>query len=577
MNLQRRDLLRLLTIASLASTAACADDDTNNSSPDAGGTPDAGGDDTGGSDAGGNDTGGSDTGEPDADPPNPLPDEPPPEYEYDGPLGPADLFSHGVASGDPWPESVVLWTRVTTAETAPIEVFWEIAIDPEFVGRVASGYVMTDGDRDWTVKIEAENLLPGFTYYYRFFCQGRSSLVGRTRTAPVGDVERLRFAVVSCSNLPNGYFNAYRAIAERADLDIVLHLGDYIYEYGGGSGARAHFPPREIISLTDYRQRYGQYRRDTDLQAVHQQHPFVPVWDDHESANNSWPGGAQNHNEGEGDWDVRKAASIQAWFEWMPVRDNAEDRIWRTLRYGNLMDLVMLDTRLWGRDEELSIGDREGLADETRTLLGDDQEAWLADQLSGSTATWRVIGQQVMMGQLLLRGAIVNPDQWDGYPGSRNRFLDVLERENVDNVVVLTGDIHTSWAMDIARDPNNRAAYDPETGRGSYAVEFVTPSVTSSALGFVTERILGLVLSNNPHMKWVELTQKGYVLVDVTPERVHGEWYFVSTIQTPDFRDEFVRGFATLSGTNHLVPIDSPASAPANPPAPAPGMPARPA
>jgi alkaline phosphatase D len=499
--------------------------------------------------------------------------EPPPEYEYTGEPGPETLFAHGVASGDPLADAVILWTRVSPEGDAAVEVFWEMAYDPEFTRRVRSGTLTTDSARDYTVKVDADGLWPATTYYYRFRALGRASIVGRTRTAPRLSGRHLRFAVVSCSNYPNGYFHVYRALAERTDLDGVFHLGDYIYEYGGGSGDRRHDPPREIVTIEDYRTRYGQYRRDPDLQAVHQQHPFFVVWDDHESTNNSWRDGAENHQASEGDWAARRAAAEQAYSEWMPIRDSADGNIWRSFSFGPLCDIVLLDTRLWGRDEQTTPADLDGIRDPERSLLGDDQEAWFHDTLRTSTARWKLVGQQVMMGQLLLGDTVLNTDQWDGYEASRTRFLDVLENEDVDNVVVLTGDIHTSWANDISRDPRpGVGTYDAETGEGSLAVEFVTPSVTSGALDAVTPEIFAILAESNPHIRWAELTRKGFVVVDVQPERVQGAWHFVSDITQRDFSEEFAKAFHAGNGANHLVEDDAPAPAKETAPASAPGL-----
>jgi alkaline phosphatase D len=555
--LPRRKFLQFASLMGLApvTLTACSDDETDGSPRP---TADAGmpGDGSG------------------LDPTPPLPD-PPPEYTWDGPVGPDGLFVHGVASGDPLSDAVVLWTRVSPDAEGPIEVWYELALDPQFTTRIAAGTFTTGPERDYTVKVDATGLWPGTTYYYVFKAQGRSSLVGRTRTAPVGQVDRLRFAVVSCSNFADGYFHVYRSLAEQADLAAILHLGDYIYEYGSGSGERTHEPRNEIVSLSDYRTRYGQYRRDVDLMAAHQQHPFIPVWDDHESTNNSWFGGAENHNEGEGDWETRKSASVQAWFEWMPVRDTPDGRIWRTLRYGDLADFVMLDTRLWGRDEQAGFGEVDVVEQPGRTLLGDEQEAWLLDQISTSTAQWKFLGQQVMLGHLQLGEAVLNTDQWDGYPESRARLLNLLRDQNISDVVVLTGDIHTSWAMDISEAPSDPSVYDPETGAGTLAVEFVAPSVTSDALEEVQPSLLDIILGANPHMRWVDLQNKGYVLVDVTPERVQGAWFFVSSVVERDFTETFARAYSTTTGRNHLTQDDAPAPAISDAPELAPDMPQR--
>lgn len=492
-----------------------------------------------------------------------------PNYEYDGEPGPEDLFQHGVASGDPLPDSVILWTRVTGA-SGEVEVFYEIAVDPAFEQRVAAAYVTTNDERDYTVKIDPSELDAGTTYYYRFQSLGRMSPVGRTRTAPSGAVARLRFAVVSCSSLAHGYFHAYGHVANRKDLDFVVHLGDYIYEYGDGEygSLRNYEPPHEIKSLEDYRLRYAQYRREAPLQEVHRQHPMIAVWDDHEITNNAYANGAENHSDDEGDWETRKAIAYQVYHEWMPIREQPNGFIYRKLSYGDLLDLIMLDTRIAGRDPGVSAGDTDGLADPNRHLLGADQEAWLSEQLSASTAKWKVIGQQVMMGYWRgAGGAVINPDQWDGYQAAQGRFFHGLRKSAIDNVVVLTGDIHSFWATDLTDDIDS---YDPETGDGSLAVEFVTSSVSSPTLqggqGF-----LDLVLANSPAIRWGDMGNHGYIVVDLDENRVQGDYFGVMGITQPTAGPEmFLQGFVSSDGANRLTAANNPAPPQPEAPAPAP-------
>ncbi len=481
-------------------------------------------------------------------------------------------FAHGVASGDPLADRVILWTRVSGADGRPVPVRWTIAVDPEFRQIVNQGVVSALPSRDYTVKVDALGLSPGRSYFYRFESGGLTSPVGRTRTLPETMVERLQFAVVSCSNLPFGYFNAYACIAKREDLDAVLHLGDYIYEYAPeeyGNGAelgRAHLPAREIISLSDYRTRHAQYKSDADLQEAHRLHPWICVWDDHESANNSWRDGAENHNPelDERDWPSRRAAAIQAYHEWLPIREQPSATgpfIFRSFRFGQLADLIMLDTRLHGRDRQLENRfDEEGLRDEDRTILGVDQQAWLAEQLRASVrkgTSWRLIGQQLMFGQLIDDdGLLLNVDQWDGYPASRAAILDQLEleQEQIDNVVVLTGDIHTAWAMDISREPTS-SDYDSKTGRGSLAVELVTTSVTSPGPKGEPEALRQReqsVVSDRPHIQYVNLREHGYLLLDIDAQRTRGEFWFVDSIAERGVGERLAAACVTDSGANHL-------------------------
>ena len=281
----------------------------------------------------------------------------------------AGVFAHGVASGDPLPDRVILWTRVTPAVVkAAIVIRYAVASDPAMTQIVLRGSAKTNPARDYTVKVDAIGLQPHTTYYYQFAAEGATSPVGRTRTLPSGTAHSLRMAVVSCSNHAYGYFNVYGRIAQRADLDLVLHLGDYLYEYGAGQygTARTPEPPTEIVTLADYRQRHAQYKRDADSQAMHRQHPIVAIWDDHETANNSWRTGAQNHQPAtEGEWDTRVAMALQAYYEWMPVRpvDTANLRMNnRYYAYGDLADLIMLEERLNGRSEQLLAATRADAA-----------------------------------------------------------------------------------------------------------------------------------------------------------------------------------------------------------------------
>jgi alkaline phosphatase D len=483
------------------------------------------------------------------------------------------LFRHGVASGDPLTDRVILWTRVSPRRNGPVAVRWEMAADPGFRRIVNQGVVTALPDRDHTVKVDAMGLEPGRTYYYRFDAGGEASPVGRTRTLPERTVSRLRLAVASCSNLPFGYFNAYARIAARSDLDLVLHLGDYLYEYPSGTYGdgselgRAHEPAHEIVSLADYRQRHAQYKRDPDLQEAHRQHPWICVWDDHESANDAWRDGAQNHNPelGEGDWATRKAAAVRAYHEWLPIREQpAADGpfIYRSFRLGDLADLIMLDTRLHGRSRPIEDRtDAAAIADPTRTILGDDQHAWLAERLRGSVrhgSAWRVIGQQLMFAQLIGEdGILLNTDQWDGYPASRQRVLDQLAAERIDGTVILTGDIHTAWAMDVSPDPTS-ASYDPATGRGSLAVEMVTTSVTSPGPAGAADELRereAFVLRERPHIRYVNLREKGYLLLDLDAERAQGEWWLVDGIQERVGGERLGAAYAAPRGRNHLIEV----------------------
>ncbi len=492
-----------------------------------------------------------------------------------------ESFQHGVASGDPLQDRVILWSRVTTPNLYE-DVRWTVARDPGMRRVVASGRVRTDITRDFTVKVDVSGLAPGHTYYYQFAARGERSPVGRTRTLPQGGVDGARLAVASCSNLPYGLFNVYALIAQRTDLDCVLHLGDYIYEhangtYGDGTAlGRVPTPDKEIVTLADYRQRHAQYKGDADLQEAHRQHPFICVWDDHEFTNNAWKDGAENHNPdlGEGDYALRKQAAIRAYFEWMPIREVAwrpEQRIYRQFRFGDLADLLMLDTRVHGRAQHSPVaplGPSAGypandpvINDPRRTLLGFDQEAWLAAQLSASQsrgATWRLLGQQVMMAPLSRDyGRTFNSvDQWSGYRAALERLYHTIRGREVDNVVVMTGDIHSSWGNELTWDPWDSRSYNPQTGKGVIGVEFVTPAVSSPGAADPVEAAQRAASYRGgcPHMKYVELHKRGYVLLDIDVERVQGEFWHVATVDSAS-RDEVMAGaLVNVAGDNRLQP-----------------------
>lgn len=490
---------------------------------------------------------------------------------------PRRIFRHGVASGDPLMDGVLLWTRVSGQSAGSTShVRWEIARDDAFRHVSGRGETTTNARRDFTVKVDVRGLERGTTYYYRFEADGERSPIGRTRTLPSDDVSRIRLAVASCSNLPFGYFNVYGCIARRADLDAVLHLGDYIYEYANGeygdgtSFGRVPAPDREILSLDDYRTRHAQYKTDPDLQEAHRQHPWIVVWDDHEVTNNTWRDGAQNHQPGEGDWTARRNAAVQAYFEWMPIREDRgtrQPRIHRSFAFGTLADLIMLDTRVIDRDREAPRREQlEIIEDPRRSLLGGAQEAWLLSELTAAKkhgVQWQLLGQQVMFAPMAPWGQPSgNKDAWDGYRPARNRILDFLQDQRMPNAVVLTGDVHSSWAYDVCADP--WTGYDPATGRGTTAVEIVTPSVTSpSGWGEpakAAERRATL-MAERPHLRWADGASRGYVVVDVSREAMQADWFFVSTVASRASGETFAAGFRSHAGRPHLIQVQQPATA----------------
>lgn len=340
-------------------------------------------------------------------------------------------FAHGVASGDPLSDSIILWTRITPESDADIAVSWEIASDDSFIELVNTGSTTTNADSDYTVKVDAIGLDEGTTYFYRFTCNGSQSNTGVTKTLVGGSPSSVKLAVMSCANYPAGYFNVYHLAAQQDDLDAVLHLGDYIYEYARGEYAsdnaeeleRQVLPATELFSLSDYRTRYAQYRSDENLQTLHAKVPFITVWDDHEVANDAWSDGAENHDADEGDYNERKLAALQAYFEWLPIRPWSEgnyEEIYRSFSFGDLVDLHMLDTRLLARNEQLDYTDyfdystyeldettlNADLSNANRTMIGSDQMTWLQNKAVSSTGQWQVLGQQVLMGKMYLPGAV---------------------------------------------------------------------------------------------------------------------------------------------------------------------------
>ncbi|MBB3039940.1 alkaline phosphatase D family protein [Hoyosella altamirensis] len=509
--------------------------------------------------------------------------------------GPA--FHHGVASGDPLPDRVVLWTRITPSSDAlpgsgiggAVSVRWEVSRDAAFTSLAARGTVTTGPERDHTVKIDAGGLEPDTTYFYRFAGLGdaaqATSPVGATRTAPAfsADVSRLRFGVVSCSNWEAGYFAAYRHLADRGDIDAIIHLGDYLYEYGAGEyggkegSLRFHEPAHDIVSLADYRIRHGQYKTDPDLQRLHASVPWIPIWDDHESANDAWRNGAENHDPAsQGPWGMRYRSALQAYLEWMPVRPGGTgDRLYRRLQFGDLCELSMIDLRSY-RDEPAAAGTGWPAVDATeRTITGADQMSWLVTGMTTAAARWRLIGNPVMIAPLVVpplepattealtqmlglpRGGIpINTDQWDGYTADRRRIIDAIATTGTANVVFLTGDIHSTWASELPMNPANYPA------AGTAAVEFVVPSVTSKNI----DDILGVpersvspaaeeaIRQVNRHVRYVELDSHGYGVCEVTPGHVQMDWFFVGNLADPATGARHALSYRTRDGSPTIEP-----------------------
>ncbi len=541
-------------------------------------------------------------------------------------------FEHGVAAGDATSTQVVLWTRVTpkgdaagfdvhvlvSTDRAKLEGFDASAADPIGEAGVEMGLVTsTSAARDYTVKVDlgaagSPSLAPATTYFYAFAIKTPSGMklspIGAAKTLPATGMDDFRAAVVSCSNLPFGFFNAYEAIAKRDDVDALIHLGDYLYEYGrdgyggdvGVQIGREVEPPHEIVSLDDYRTRYAQYRRDPQLQAAHAACVWYITWDDHESTNNSYRTGAENHQpDTEGEWSVRKAQAVQAWLEWMPVRDPEAGRalgsVYRSFDIGDLATLFMLETRLLGRSDELTFSaamaapeeDRmavvQGIVAEAqssdRTMMGPVQEHWLDDGLKASVKAgkrWQVLGNQVIMARVTAPNVVdaipaqvlegiyaktpylkpyleftryglpLNLDAWDGYDAARERLY-VSAREAGARLVTLTGDTHTAWANEL---------FDKSGARRG--VEFGCTSITSPGLGTMLPmpQINQMMTDKNPEVAFYDAFGHGFTLLTLSQSDVRADFVKVSDILTTDYTvataDSF-RAISTSSGVSNLV------------------------
>lgn len=505
-------------------------------------------------------------------------------------------FTHNVASGEPSQNGVLLWTRyVGSGET---KLAAEVAESDSFDRLVAGGEAVASPGRDHTAKVTVTGLQPNRWYYYRFRApNGDVSPVGRTRTLPDGPVGRFALGVFSCSNLPFGWFNAYAHAAVRSDLDLLVHLGDYLYEYERGKypgfdralPGRLIKPATEIVHLTDYRLRHAAYRADPDLRRLHQAFPIIAMWDDHELTNNAWKNGAENHQpDKEGDWEIRKATAMRAYREWMPVSDHAYEEY----RIGNLATIFRPETRVVGRVEQLSldrvlkdqadpkaalIAFRDGpWKSAERTILGAEQEQRLAEGFRRSVASgvrWQVLAQQLIVGSLALSskaaewigrnaseqtrrntqigllasslGLPMNMDMWDGYPAARDRLLKSAQEANA-NLVVLSGDSHNAWAFDLAQ--NGAPA----------GVEFAGQSVTSPgyegfAPGVSTSDLAAGTMERNPQLKWANLERRGYMTVELTPARAIAEYVMLETVRQRSTALAGTHRMSVSHGSNRLA------------------------
>jgi len=516
---------------------------------------------------------------------------------------PARVFAHGVASGDPDATSVVLWTRVSVA--APVEVEWELAADAGFTRIVRQGRFATGPERDYTVKVLADGLEPGGRYFYRFRADGATSAVGRTRTLPVGRLERLGIALASCSNYSQGFFNAYDAIARDPAIDFVLHTGDYIYEHGTDAWhgdearkiGRAHQPEHEIVSLSDYRTRHAQYKTDPASQAMLAAKPLLACWDDHESANNPWTGGAQAHNpETEGRWEDRRAASIQAYFEWMPVREPGPGRtrmqFWRTWVFGDLATLSTLETRHTARAQQVDYEpwkkaiashadarrlEREQIGAEGRRMLSPECEAdltaaWTHSKQLGQP--WRLIGNPMPIARTRVPDVValgiipdpasqarplpaaVNlawkgkwnlpfyPDTWDGYEWARERLYAQARAAGADDLVFLTGDSHDFWANRLADGAGRPAGVELGTSGITSPGDFIDSGFDRAT----SARLDAALAEHNPEVIWTDNLYCGYVQLELRRDRAMATFVAMDTVRSRRYRAFALKRYALVRG-----------------------------
>lgn len=492
------------------------------------------------------------------------------------------VFAHGVASGDPLEDRVILWTRITTDQNdVAVEVSYELATDRDFGDPVVCGTVLTTAEQDYTVHVDPTGLAPDQRYFYRFHALGQASPIGRTRTLPGPGVNHLRFAQVSCCKYNAGFFNAYACLAARDDLQFLLHLGDYIYEASntppagqtpGADIGRPFEPLHECKTLEDYRCRYSQYHRDPDAQAMHASLPMIATVDDHEFADGAWREGADEHREErDGPWRQRVDLALRARREWLPIRtiDPADPwRVYRSLHFGDLADLHLTATRIY---RDLPVPGPE-MADPGRTALGLPQRRWLFDALDHSRARWQLIGNPSVLSTTwkpdlpekvvtaLIKTKLVNPkgdgpdyDQWDGYPAEREMIYEYFQN-HPGNFVVLSGDIHVSMALEIRRNPFDQ-------GQEPIAVEFINTSVTAQNFDDKmkwparTESIPyeQEMLQHLTHLRYVNLDGHGYNIVDVTPERVQVEWWHVASVLEPTRSESCDARIHVNHGSSRLV------------------------
>lgn len=448
-------------------------------------------------------------------------------------------FYHGVASGDPTTNSIVLWTKVVLpVQINEAIIDWEIAKDSLFTKKLASGKKITNETADFTIKVHVENLKPNTKYFYRFKYSNTYSQTGQTKTLSEGK-DPIQLAFVSCSNYEYGYFTNYKSIAENKSIDLVIHLGDYIYEYGVGvygdtTIGRKNIPSHEIISLNDYRTRYSLYRLDPDLQRMHQLKPIITTWDDHEIADNTYNHGAENHQSNEGEWKTRKQAAIKAYYEWLPLQKDEKSPLYRSFSFGKLLNLNILDTRVEERSLQVDSIEAPNINDSTRTILGKAQFNWLTENLS-KEYIWNIIGNQVPFGPMYSPSKVKKEtymDGWDGYPWERTKLVHFMQKLPNKNTVIVTGDYHRAYAIESDE-------YGTKDTIDNVAVEFITPSITSAN----DDEYYGMekvpvrkerYLMNNPQIKYLNNKDHGYLLLTVDKKKITTSFIYCTTVRKPD-------------------------------------------
>lgn len=510
---------------------------------------------------------------------------------------PVKYFLHGVASGDPLSSQVMIWTRISPDQEGAVTLKWFISEGAELKVVIQAGEITTGPDTDYTVKIDVTNLSPSTTYYYRFVYNNIHSATGKTKTTPAEGYENVSFAVVSCSDYSAGYYHALARVAEKKQLNAVIHLGDYMY----GGTLRLFDPAHPVYQdefesarnernrewwLRYYRRRYSINRLDRDLQDAHRAHPFITIWDDHEIANNTWKGGSNDHDpETDGDWEVRKSAARQAYAEWMPIRGDASS-IYRSIRYGKMAELILLDCRLEGRDEQIYEADNSALHDPGRTMLGRNQKEWLFRKLDTSPCHWKVITNSVVFSTINITWADLGGqftkkikelqhtllDYWEGYPAERTEIINYISEHQINNIVILSASMHCALAFDVTahatgdREKGQSATYNPATGKGSVAVEFSATSITSDNF----DEKMGKLFANtfqslinkklpqpfnynpNPHLKFADLQSHGYYILTLSQERAEAAFYFVDDIKTHTNKEKLAASWHTVTGSNRL-------------------------